>query len=420
MNSSRSFRTQNLFPLLRSRRGLGATDARDMVFALWGLISDLDRVQTWVQVGYHQSCKALYEATARYVGETAGMATLIQHCASDPHVKGLVDLATWAPDWSIPSAGLAPMYSNQLANRIKLSTRPYYEWVNSHSLLAYIGYEVHVISSYSHPFPQPGMLHRNVIEGYEAPAKGLAKLYRDGGGVWWSGDSIGRHPHVNIRGGEAEHLTLVETLLEYWTTTLISGLSPALLEESDARMTAGPSNESLVLDEFEKSIGEWAQEQRKPEQSTKKIWVGSDSSGIQHLMWEYLLPSSASIPRVLAGRRLAFTQTGQIAVVPAQVQVGDVVVYAGGLDTSLLLRDESLPRLSSQESVEVHKAIQAKFTEKALLDPDDKELAGLVKVVTEMRFRPCKLVGTCYVDGEVGWVAGTSRNWSDYQMFAIH
>jgi hypothetical protein len=73
-----------------------ATDPRDNIFGLMGLIDDAD--QLGIQVDYSQDLSTVFERTARALFQTEGL-KMLQCCQFSPlHRTG--DLPTWIPDWS--------------------------------------------------------------------------------------------------------------------------------------------------------------------------------------------------------------------------------------------------------------------------------------------------------------------------------
>ncbi|CZT07850.1 related to heterokaryon incompatibility protein (het-6OR allele) [Rhynchosporium agropyri] len=106
MNSSRGPSRQHFLTLLTSRRGLGATDARDMIFANMGIASDKSSLLKYVQVDYTKSCEDVFESVAQYLLENIGPegpTAFFPHAAANDQ-SGRDRLASWAPDWSLPSA----------------------------------------------------------------------------------------------------------------------------------------------------------------------------------------------------------------------------------------------------------------------------------------------------------------------------
>lgn len=428
MESSRGVHKQSLFRLLEARRGLGATDSRDMIFALLGVISDVSALENYITIGYDQTYKELYEDVARYLYSTQhNPEDIFQQCARQWNdqterlvAHDLPQLATWAPDWSKPSASLAPMYTDQTANQLNLDPKEFYTFVPSKSVMTFIGYEVDTISSYSPLFPDPEIWDRNTepMKEYQVVVDDLQKIYRSGGGVWWSGDAAGRHRHVNIRGKEVEHLALVLLLLQTWSQ-IIQSLTLNGVSDSDGSVGNPGKEEQGTLEEFRSRFETWVQNLGNEANENDTIWAGSESAWFEGVMWHYLLPPSAQ-PRVLTGRRLAFTGSGRIAVVPAHAQNDDIVVYMGGCTTSLLFRLN--PEMDKDE---LDNAVMGSMIAYALAhyktEPGAKtRLKFSESEISTMPVMHCKLVGECYINRQVGWSSVANRSLEDYQIFALH
>lgn len=84
-------------PLLAANRVREATDPRDRVYAIMGIVSDR-QLSTTLGVDYSLSTAQVFEDTARYlIGRKASIEVLYE--AGGP--KNLTRLPSWAPDWTI-------------------------------------------------------------------------------------------------------------------------------------------------------------------------------------------------------------------------------------------------------------------------------------------------------------------------------
>jgi hypothetical protein len=145
MNASRQSGRTNILTILLSRRGLGATDPRDMIFAHIGLASDRSELEEYVQVNYRVSCETLYENVARYFYNTSGPENIFLHLDDkDPSTRRKA-LASWSPDWSISSPRLDPMYRDNLISYHYLKPQDHYVFIGDPSILAYVGYQVDIV-----------------------------------------------------------------------------------------------------------------------------------------------------------------------------------------------------------------------------------------------------------------------------------
>ncbi|KAG4441693.1 hypothetical protein IFR05_002827 [Cadophora sp. M221] len=396
MNSTRGTTRLKFFTLLTSRRGLGATDARDMIYANMGIASDLSSLLDYVQVDYRKSCEEVYESVARYLLESIGPegpTIFFPHAASNDQSKR-TGLASWAPDWSLPASNLVEMYRDNNLRKLQLDSSAHYAFVGQPLTLAWVGYEVDVVDSYSVELPGPEALDVGAREEYQKAVRTLMGMYSN---VWWSGDESGQHQHVDLRGKEEEHARLCRVLGDEWLR-IVSKELPA------SQVISQVDTENLGR--FEESFKLWMKA-RVPEEI---IMAGSGSEGMASLMYTHLQPRH--IPSTLTGRRLATTRTGRVAVVPRNVQIGDVIVHLAGPLISLVLR-----RDARTQNIDLQTKIKNTLRAKNEVDSvqPDRRLEGMRKV-DGMEVEHCTLIGECYVDDEVGWKLNQTWNLKIYAL----
>lgn len=402
MNSAREEPEKFLFELLPTRRGIGVTDPRDMIFALLGITTGLSDLKKFIDVTYEQSCESLYEATARYIVDTCGIKKLIPmistqflgwNTSGEPKWKKLTKLVSWAPDWTVPglpaisdppnwtyprSTVIEKLDAPELENSLKLAMKGRF-------LALVKGFEIDRISSYSCPFPNRGHI-ATVLAQFDTefasltayPNRPITKYYIPG-----------------------FSLTLDRKL-----TNLICTTWELLIETNlnDPKINSKPfigipgKEERYIHSQFKDSMLKWLKDKR-----VERTW--ERPHGIQGMMLRYLHPQSGPQERSLQGRCLAITTNGRLAVVPAQVRQGDVIAHLA--DPHYLVRSVSLPR-SIQQSVE----IQAK-------DKSGKAFGAL----QSYSVWPCELIGESYCE-PLGMYEReeTSRKWSHYyfrRVFAV-
>jgi hypothetical protein len=394
MNKTRGPYRQKIFNLLTSRRGLGVTDPRDMIYAHMGTSSDLNELKQYVEVDYRKDYTEVYEDTARYLLDAIGPLgpeSFFPH-TDDREFSKQRDLASWAPDWSVQSLNLAPMYKNNIMFTTKLDPKAHYAFVGKPPILAYIGYEVDIVSDFSLVLPDPNKL--NASETYQKSIRTLEAFYHTGSGVWWSGDEKGQYRHVNFSGREKEHETLSRGVTNEWQR-IMRGELPSISLSSQ-------TEEIMAHMRFLPGFETWL-EHRARQQT---IIAGSDSEGMTSLMWLYLRQDN--LRKVLMGRRFAITESGRVAIVPKQVRQGDIIVYLAGSLVSLVFRRDSEARAQDLDS-EIKKAFWTKGVTSPLLDQLEK-----------MPIENCSLVGECYVDGEVGWkIKAKGDQERSYTIYAL-
>jgi hypothetical protein len=223
MNTSKSNKSQSMLELLVARRGLGATDPRDIVFAHWSMALDRSELEKYMQIDYSKSWRAIYENTARYFLERM----LRDRCGNifwyldDKEPAYRPDgLASWAPDWSKPGPGLAPLSGDtldQAASR-KDSILPYV-FVGDPWVFAFKESKADIIKDTSLMLPHPAILGSSSRAAYEQAVRELKGLYHRIGVVCES--DMYMPITASIRNflspeSEAEHIKLCLKLVYEW------------------------------------------------------------------------------------------------------------------------------------------------------------------------------------------------------------
>ncbi|KAK4182805.1 putative heterokaryon incompatibility protein [Podospora australis] len=274
-----------MFSLLQSRRGLGATDARDFVFAHMGIAADAFNVGQAVPVDYTSPLAQVFARMAMYILETEKLETLIGLWDEQDAVAGN-GLPSWAPDWRLKPSGRSPMYKNNFLSHAKLLVTPTL-CLEAENILGLVGHSLGIIESVSVTLPFSSTLDLEGMTNYQETVNKINALYRSKGGVFYRGDTNGQQPQVSIRGLEQEHWDLCATL-------------------------------------FHDILG------------MPRIFVTSDSSDMLRIMWDYLHPKVTNSN--LDGRRFAATDQGDVGVVPPRAEKGDHVVAVLGSHVALMLR----------------------------------------------------------------------------------
>ena len=100
---------------------MGATDARDLVFAHLGIASPPNGGPPHPVVDYGSSLYEVFAFVASYIlgSSSAGLDTLLDFLEDAGQVRPQ-DLSSWIPDWRSPrSSGAGRLDSDQLAKRIQ-------------------------------------------------------------------------------------------------------------------------------------------------------------------------------------------------------------------------------------------------------------------------------------------------------------
>lgn len=102
MNSKRygAFKAP-LSTLISCRRGIGATDPRDIIFGHLGVVSDRDICDKFIKVDYNRDLAQVSVDAARYFLDRTNVDTLLSH-AMNPSPMATPRIPSWCPHWSRP------------------------------------------------------------------------------------------------------------------------------------------------------------------------------------------------------------------------------------------------------------------------------------------------------------------------------
>ncbi|KAJ9157839.1 Ankyrin and het domain-containing protein [Pleurostoma richardsiae] len=168
-----------LYSLLSCRRGIGATDARNIVFGHLGVVSDREKCDEFIKVDYGKDLRQVYIEAAWYFLNCSGLEELLYHAMDPSPVDCNPDIPSWCPRWSNPQTVWEPMYRKRRrfgggddtsyivfkgCHQVLLSDPP---------LLAISGFQVAKIETTSVAFPtridEQGLtLARQILRGIDA------------------------------------------------------------------------------------------------------------------------------------------------------------------------------------------------------------------------------------------------------------
>lgn len=406
MHHARERRAQtNLFHLLLQRRGLGATDARDMIFAHLGVASDRANLEGKIIVDYDQSLERLYEDAAQYFIETQGPGTAFFHIDTANHSARRLDLASWAPDWSLAPSLVRLMYKDNRMNVVALTPKPHYLFIQEPRVLGYIGYEVDIISNVSLLIGQTSQRDSASRMKYQQTVRDLHSLYASVGGSYASGDKYGQYTRMPLEGKEEEHEKLCLKIRDEWLH----------LMQDELPLLSPPATE-IELDShhrFISTFNSWFTERARK----GIIYVGGDSEGMESLMYIHLDPGKP--PSILNERKLAGTKGGRVAVVPSQARDGDIIAYLAGNPISVVLRPTA-PGNPNDISREIIEGFKEKRNE--LMSSKSPYVDSFMRLLEQgnEQIGHTRLVGECYVEGVIGWSLKERNDHHDFKIFALH
>jgi hypothetical protein len=163
------------------------------------------------------------------------------------------------------------MYKNNRINVVLLKPKLHYKFIQEPRLLAYIGYQVDIISNVSLGIHQNSQGNSANRTSYRRAVEDLRALYASVGGSYASGDVNGQYTRIALRGKEEEHKELCLKIRDEWLRAELPLLSPpATAEDSESHRR------------FLVTFSNWLTERA----SLGIISVGGSSEGMKSIMYE--------------------------------------------------------------------------------------------------------------------------------------
>ncbi|KAH7309720.1 heterokaryon incompatibility protein-domain-containing protein [Stachybotrys elegans] len=417
--------------VLQARRGFGATDPRDLVYAQLGIISDLVLVREYIAISYNMPVPVLYCQVANYAiaSRRDGVEALLSMLDDSSDGSRLPNLPSWAPDWRLFRNNVTTMHNEDY--HLQETYEGAHCFLEESLVLAHVGYEVDTVEDLSCILPAYASIPNTVLVGYHDALDELTGLYWRNGGVWYEdGAEQDKRPRISLRGLASRHMDLCRELGEQWRKLL-----EPLVESEVGRV----SHET-----FMKHFVHWMTEQGGQD----RVCAGNESSGLLRLMQDYMLTSKGTLDhmrahdegdnslasrmirevsksllargegvfKILEGKRLARTRHGRFGVMPAQTQPGDLVLALANCRTLVAAR----PTLTPLEAV-----TDALRKEKLQLDSGAQQgsarIAPATKVwslVVDGEIVQCVIVGASYLDSYAPW--RDKEKEQPTKLFAFH
>ncbi|KAG5776891.1 hypothetical protein H9Q73_009450 [Fusarium xylarioides] len=285
-----------LSTLLSCRRGIGATDPRDIVFGHLGVVSDRDRCDKFIKVDYDRDLARVSVDAARYFLDATGIESLLLH-AMNPSPITSPRIPSWCPRWSRPQV----LWDNihKVGNR--------FGGGDDSSYVSFGGTHHMVLSS-------PPVL---AISGFEVTRiKATSHAFSN------CGDDIG---------SEADSKVLTLELLQ------------------DIRSLT--KDKAVILDSCKKAGIKYDEQRQKLFRASFKTWVDAANAqeyptagprDVQHITDALTHHVKKPETSPLAGKRLAITSSHHCALVPEESQEGDIVAMLVNCYRHAVLRPEQV------------------------------------------------------------------------------
>ncbi|KAK1457836.1 HET domain-containing protein [Colletotrichum melonis] len=409
-----SWASQSRLPLhraVKARRGLGATNPADFVYATFGIISDLETVEQYLKIDYNMSVGRTFGKVAQYMFYELGIEQMVFHVDDAPASKRLDGLPSWAPDWNLEASytkrnPLCMIQDNSL-DHIRVKKEVHHAFTQSSNsdlplVLGHIGMKVETIMHVSCVMPF-GLQNSYLTGDYDAARSELMGMYRN---AYASGDRFGQYRHVPLKGKEAEHERLCQVVGTTWAGAL----------ENFHRQSSVSGDQSGEGDAgFLETLARWL----ASEASKKREFVGSGTNGVIKRLYGYFARTSGDSD--LEGRRLASTGGGRMSIVPAQASAGDVLAYLVGSNTPVVLRSRDAGVYGPEiEYVLLESLRQPGCGVVTMTNEQKEEELWRVPRQGEFAVEHFSVIGEAYLDGHVGWALKYLPKESDMRIFALH
>ncbi|KAK1714116.1 HET domain-containing protein [Colletotrichum acutatum] len=408
-----SWASQSRLPLhraVKARRGLGATNPADFVYATFGIISDLETVEQYLKIDYNMSVGRTFGKVAQYMFYELGIEQMVFHVDDAPASKRVDGLPSWAPDWNLEASytkrnPLCMVQDNSLS-QVRVKKEVHHAFTESANgdlplVLGHIGMRVETIEHVGCVMPA-GLQKSHLTADYDAARSELMGIYRN---AYASGDRFGQYRHVPLKGKEAEHERLCQAVGTIW----VAAVEDFHRQPSVADSQPGGDNDFL------EALARWL----ASEASKQREFVGSGTNGIIKRLYGYFARTGGHSD--LEGRRLASTGDGRMSIVPAQASAGDVIAYLVGSNTPVLLRSKDA-------------GVHGPEIERMLLESLRQPGCGVVTMTNEQKEQELwrvpeqgdvsvehfSVVGEAYLDGHVGWALRYLPQESSMRIFALH
>ena len=393
-----------LFRLVISRRGLGVTDRRDMIFAHIGFASDGN--DRFVKADYSISCVEVYEDYARSVFETSQNYGILFHVGNPKSPNRPPGLASWAPDWSESKSttplvelfsGSKPGSPDELGPAGSAEGKKFhhnYIWIGKPAILACLGRKIDCIVHFSVPLLEQDISSEKRAE-FMTRFKSLMEDWMDWVTSPTTMSNLQNYMRIMLEKTELLYCDIYNAWREVIQDDRILPDWQILSREPNFRMSLPPwQSEFLVFN----GIGEHYQRPNSlglPRKIQRSKSTPRELTVIDCLIWS-IFPD---FEELIKDRRLAQTATGYLSLVPSYAEKNDhifcVDFHMAELNILCLLRpnpDFCNPTLEN--------TIRLKFDLARLSQPNDNHDAYYDHTGTarNLDILHGTFVGDCFID----------------------
>ncbi|RKU47064.1 hypothetical protein DL546_009005 [Coniochaeta pulveracea] len=360
MNRAR-LKPMKMVKVLEARRSMGATDARDFIFAHIGVASDRDEISALLPVDYSLPLHQVFSRFSRYILESESVRTLLLLVDQELRVDRKPNLPSWVVDWRLPASSRRGVEDDWLfeynMGRLLAEDTPPKDLMLQHGdAIGLFGYSIGTLTAVSCTIaPDAGTYRDDIHDCWAGIGEHSRYHWLPGYQTSPSGSQLYTRPHPDYgfsdQAREAAYMQVCLDLLSKWPKYLrgLVSLHMQVPHQHEVFVeffsSFSPGNVSRQIHEFFSTTG-------TPRESK-----------VLALVSEHPQPDRYSDPiqdsRSLYDKRIAFICGSRLAVVPPRAQAGDIVVHIPGSRMLVVLRSHPV---TAKDLVAVEAGFKEQFS----------------------------------------------------------